>query len=124
MRACGVLETVRISAAGYPSRWTYQEFFHRYRMLVNSNLINRKLVRETCEKILTTLIKDQTKYQFGKTKIFFQAGQVAYLEKLRSEKLKSCGVPPGPAGRPAGPAAPLCPAIENVKKKVSFFFGT
>lgn len=32
------------------------------------------------------------KYQFGKTKIFFQAGQVAYLEKLRSEKLKVCGI--------------------------------
>ena len=92
LRACGVLETVRISAAGYPSRWTYQEFFQRYRMLVNSRLINRKVLKETCETILITLIKDQTKYQFGKTKIFFQAGQVAYLEKLRSEKLRSCGI--------------------------------
>jgi myosin-5 len=92
LRACGVLETVRISAAGYPSRWTYQEFFQRYRMLVNSRLINRKVLKETCETILKTLIKDEAKYQFGKTKIFFQAGQVAYLEKLRSEKLKSCGI--------------------------------
>ena len=92
MRACGVLETVRISAAGYPSRWTYMEFFQRYRMLAHSKLINRKQIKETCEKILNSLIKDQTKYQFGKTKIFFQAGQVAYLEKLRSEKLKSAGI--------------------------------
>ena len=92
LRACGVLETVRISAAGYPSRWTYMEFFQRYRMLVNSHLINRKQLKETCEKILLTLIRDQTKYQFGKSKIFFQAGQVAYLEKLRSEKLKACGI--------------------------------
>lgn len=92
LRACGVLETVRISAAGYPSRWTYQEFFQRYRMLVNSHIIDRKQLRETCEKILITLIKEQHKYQFGKTKIFFQAGQVAYLEKLRSEKLRSCGI--------------------------------
>jgi myosin V len=92
LRACGVLETVRISAAGYPSRWTYLEFFQRYRMLAHSKLINRKQLRETCEKILITLIKDQTKYQFGKTKIFFQAGQVAYLEKLRSEKLKISGI--------------------------------
>lgn len=38
------------------------------------------------------IVKDQTKYQFGKTKIFFQAGQVAYLEKLRTEKLRSSGV--------------------------------
>ena len=29
LRACGVLETVRISAAGFPSRWTYAEFMQR-----------------------------------------------------------------------------------------------
>jgi myosin-5 len=61
-------------------------------MLINSKLINRKAFKETCEHIIVNLIKDQSKYQFGKTKIFFQAGQVAYLEKLRSEKLKSCGI--------------------------------
>ncbi len=57
LRACGVLETVRISAAGYPSRWTYQEFFQRYRMLVSSKQINRKIIKESCENILLTLIK-------------------------------------------------------------------
>lgn len=30
LRACGVLETIRISCAGYPSRWTYDEFALRY----------------------------------------------------------------------------------------------
>ena len=34
LRACGVLETVRISAAGYPSRWTYYDFFLRYRYVI------------------------------------------------------------------------------------------
>lgn len=29
LRACGVLETIRISCAGYPSRWTYEEFVMR-----------------------------------------------------------------------------------------------
>ena len=29
LRACGVLETIRISAAGYPSRWSYPEFHGR-----------------------------------------------------------------------------------------------
>ncbi|EJW79982.1 hypothetical protein WUBG_09109, partial [Wuchereria bancrofti] len=33
LRACGVLETVRISAAGYPSRWMYEDFSRRYRVL-------------------------------------------------------------------------------------------
>lgn len=29
LRACGVLETIRISTAGYPTRWTYEEFAER-----------------------------------------------------------------------------------------------
>uniref|UniRef100_A0A665W0V5 Myosin VAb n=1 Tax=Echeneis naucrates TaxID=173247 RepID=A0A665W0V5_ECHNA len=87
LRACGVLETIRISAAGFPSRWTYQEFFNRYRVLMKQKdiLSDRK---QTCKNILEKLIEDQDKYQFGKNKIFFRAGQVAYLEKLRSDKLR------------------------------------
>ncbi|XP_062613392.1 unconventional myosin-Va-like isoform X4 [Saccostrea cucullata] len=92
LRACGVLETIRISAAGYPSRWTYPEFFQRYRVLAGSKDINRSDQRKTCENVLTKVIQDPDKYRFGKTKIFFRAGQVAYLEKLRSDKLKACGI--------------------------------
>ncbi len=29
LRACGVLETIRISCAGYPSRWSFEEFADR-----------------------------------------------------------------------------------------------
>ncbi|KAE9397351.1 hypothetical protein BT96DRAFT_823455 [Gymnopus androsaceus JB14] len=29
LRACGVVETVRITSAGYPTRWTYEEFAAR-----------------------------------------------------------------------------------------------
>uniref|UniRef100_A0A1A8EP02 Myosin VAa n=1 Tax=Nothobranchius korthausae TaxID=1143690 RepID=A0A1A8EP02_9TELE len=87
LRACGVLETIRISAAGFPSRWTYQEFFSRYRVLMKQKdvLPDMKL---TCRNVLEKLVEDQDKYQFGKTKIFFRAGQVAYLEKLRADKLR------------------------------------
>ncbi|XP_031425450.1 unconventional myosin-Va isoform X2 [Clupea harengus] len=87
LRACGVLETIRISAAGFPSRWTYQEFFSRYRVLMKQKdvLPDRKL---TCKNVLEQLVQDQDKYQFGKTKIFFRAGQVAFLEKLRADKLR------------------------------------
>uniref|UniRef100_A0AAX7TF15 Myosin VAb n=1 Tax=Astatotilapia calliptera TaxID=8154 RepID=A0AAX7TF15_ASTCA len=87
LRACGILETIRISAAGFPSRWTYQEFFSRYRVLMKQKdlLPDRK---QACKNLLEKLIKDQGKYQFGKNKIFFRAGQVAFLEKLRSDKLR------------------------------------
>ena len=33
--------------------------------------------------------QDEDKFQFGKTKIFFRAGQLAYLEKLRADKFRS-----------------------------------
>ncbi|KAK9952072.1 hypothetical protein ABG768_017931 [Culter alburnus] len=88
LRACGVLETIRISATGFPSRWTYQEFFSRYRVLMRKKdiLSDRKL---TCQNVLERLVQNKDKYQFGKTKIFFRAGQVAYLEKLRADKLRT-----------------------------------
>ncbi|XP_064151305.1 unconventional myosin-Va isoform X8 [Loxodonta africana] len=88
LRACGVLETIRISAAGFPSRWTYQEFFSRYRVLMKQkDVLNDRM--QTCKNVLEKLILDKDKYQFGKTKIFFRAGQVAYLEKLRTDKLRA-----------------------------------
>ncbi|XP_065350238.1 unconventional myosin-Va isoform X2 [Cloeon dipterum] len=118
LRACGVLETIRISAAGYPSRWTYTEFFQRYRVLCRSSDVDRANMQRTCEHILkrqevknlqlkysddllqrktygtvyssNKVIKDEDHCCFGKTKIFFRAGQVAYLEKLRADRLRAC----------------------------------
>ncbi|XP_043239041.1 unconventional myosin-Vb-like isoform X1 [Amphibalanus amphitrite] len=92
LRACGVLETIRISAAGFPSRWLYQEFFYRYRVLCTTKDIQRNDMRVTCENILSNLIKDEDKFKFGRTKIFFRAGQVAYMEKLRGDRLRACGI--------------------------------
>ncbi|XP_045467550.1 unconventional myosin-Va isoform X2 [Harmonia axyridis] len=90
LRACGVLETIRLSAAGFPSRWSYNEFFCRYRVLCKFKDVDKNNMERTCEKIIHQYIKNSDMYQFGKTKIFFRASQVAYLETLRSEKLKRC----------------------------------
>ena len=60
LRACGVLETIRISAAGYPSRWLYSDFFERYRMLLPSGLVRRQDGRQMCEYILHRNIKVQS----------------------------------------------------------------
>lgn len=88
LRACGVLETIRISAAGYPSRWTYPDFFSRYRVLMTKKDLSVGDKKQVCKNLLEILIKDPDKFQFGKTKIFFRAGQVAYLEKLRADKFR------------------------------------
>uniref|UniRef100_A0A8D2MJG9 Myosin VC n=1 Tax=Zonotrichia albicollis TaxID=44394 RepID=A0A8D2MJG9_ZONAL len=88
LRACGVLETIRISAQSYPSRWTYIEFFSRYSILMTQQELSINDKKQICKIVLQRLIQDPNQYQFGRTKIFFRAGQVAYLEKLRSDRLR------------------------------------
>ena len=61
-------------------------------MLCHSKDVRKNDFRVTCENIVSKLIDDEDKYRFGKTKLFFRAGQVAYMEKLRSERLRDCGV--------------------------------
>ncbi|EMD34514.1 hypothetical protein CERSUDRAFT_117358 [Gelatoporia subvermispora B] len=93
LRACGVLETIRISCAGYPSRWTYEEFAERYYMLVHSSewapMIQTLELKPLCSLILDRTINDPDKYQPGLTKIFFRAGMLAALESLRSNRLNA-----------------------------------
>ncbi|KAH0538611.1 hypothetical protein FGG08_004812 [Glutinoglossum americanum] len=98
LRACGVLETVRISCAGYPTRWTYEEFALRYYMLVHSSqwtseirpmamcILKKALGRDSGTK------QGMDKYQLGLTKIFFRAGMLAHLENLRTSKLNDCAI--------------------------------
>ncbi|THC91557.1 hypothetical protein EYZ11_008976 [Aspergillus tanneri] len=96
LRACGVLETVRISTAGYPTRWTYEEFAIRYYMLCHSSQWTSE-IREMCHAILQKALGDgshqkEDKYQLGLTKIFFRAGMLAFLENLRTSRLNECAI--------------------------------
>ena len=96
LRACGVLETVRISCAGYPTRWTYEEFALRYYMLVPSNQWTSE-IRDMANTILKKALGQTTergidKYQLGLTKIFFRAGMLAFLENLRTKRLSECAI--------------------------------
>ncbi|RMY00926.1 hypothetical protein D0867_11570, partial [Hortaea werneckii] len=96
LRACGVLETVRISCAGYPTRWTYEEFALRYYMLISSQQWTTE-IRDMANAILSKALgegkNDGTdKYQLGLTKIFFRAGMLAFLENLRSNRLNGAAI--------------------------------
>lgn len=96
LRACGVLETVRISTAGYPTRWTYEEFAMRYYMLCHSSQWTSE-IKEMCHAILRKALGEAShqkrdKYQLGLTKIFFRAGMLAFLENLRTTRLNECAV--------------------------------
>ena len=96
LRACGVLETVRISCAGYPTRWTYEDFALRYYMLIPSQSWTSQ-VREMANAILKKALGQGTnrgldKYQLGLSKIFFRAGMLAFLENLRTNRLNECAI--------------------------------
>lgn len=96
LRACGVLETVRISTAGYPTRWTYEEFALRYYMLVPSSEWTeeiRGMANAILRRALGEAKNDGTdKYQMGLTKIFFRAGMLAFLEGMRTNKLNDAAI--------------------------------
>uniref|UniRef100_A0A8C4XTE8 Myosin VB n=1 Tax=Falco tinnunculus TaxID=100819 RepID=A0A8C4XTE8_FALTI len=92
LRACGVLETIHISAAGFPSRWSYHDFFNRYCVLMKKRDLSKNDKKQICQTLLEDLITDPDKFQFGRTKIFFRAGQVAYLEKLRAVKFRAATI--------------------------------
>ncbi|KAK3713917.1 Myosin type-2 heavy chain 1 [Vermiconidia calcicola] len=96
LRACGVLETVRISCAGYPTRWTYEEFALRYYMLIKSTQWTTE-IRDMANAILRKALGEakndgSDKYQLGLTKIFFRAGMLAFLENLRTTRLNQAAI--------------------------------
>jgi myosin-5 len=86
--ACGVLETIKISRAGYPSKQLYNDFVNRYYLLVSSKQWSTE-PRKLTESICKETIKGEGKFELGLTKVFFRAGQLAYLEKMRSIRLTS-----------------------------------
>ena len=84
LRACGVLETIKISCAGFPTRWTFDEFASRYYLLVHSSYWSPMPgdIRGLSMEILKKTITDQNKYQIGLTKIFFRPGMVFALSAI------------------------------------------
>ncbi|KAL0160245.1 hypothetical protein M9458_043970, partial [Cirrhinus mrigala] len=66
------------------SRWTYEEFYARYRVLLHGSN-SKDDVRRSCQIALPDLIPDSEQYCFGKTK-------VAVMEKLRGDRLHAAGV--------------------------------
>uniref|UniRef100_A0A8B9VZ21 Myosin VB n=1 Tax=Anas zonorhyncha TaxID=75864 RepID=A0A8B9VZ21_9AVES len=72
--------------------WTYHDFFNRYRVLMKKRDLSKNDKKQICQTLLEDLIKDPDKFQFGRTKIFFRAGQVAYLEKLRADKFRAATI--------------------------------
>ncbi|KAL6326958.1 hypothetical protein AAG906_012642 [Vitis piasezkii] len=84
LRCGGVLEAIRISCAGYPTKRTFDEFFDRFGMLA-PDVLDGADEKSACIAICDRMgLKG---YQIGKTKVFLRAGQMAELDARRTEVL-------------------------------------
>ncbi|XP_049407096.1 myosin-6-like isoform X4 [Solanum stenotomum] len=85
LRCGGVLEAIRISCAGFPTRKPFDEFLSRFKVLAPEVLNGRIDEVAACGRLLE---KSGLKgYQVGKTKVFLRAGQMAELDTRRNEVL-------------------------------------
>ncbi|EEC66759.1 hypothetical protein OsI_33135 [Oryza sativa Indica Group] len=87
LRCGGVLEAVRISLAGYPTRRTYAEFVDRFGVLVPELMLGSYDERALTKGILEKMKLDN--FQLGSTKVFLRAGQIAILDMRRAEVLEN-----------------------------------
>ncbi|CAK7356900.1 unnamed protein product [Dovyalis caffra] len=85
LRCGGVLEAIRISCAGYPTRRTFYEFLNRFGLLAPEVLDGNYDDMVACQMILDK--KGLKGYQIGKSKVFLRAGQMAELDARRAEVL-------------------------------------
>uniref|UniRef100_A0ACD5VR16 Uncharacterized protein n=1 Tax=Avena sativa TaxID=4498 RepID=A0ACD5VR16_AVESA len=83
LRCSGVLEAIRISCAGYPTRKLFHDFLHRFRILAPEILKEKNDEKVTCQKVLDKI--GLQGYQIGRTKVFLRAGQMAELDAIRTE---------------------------------------
>ncbi|XP_050896749.1 myosin-6 [Lathyrus oleraceus] len=85
LRCGGVMEAIRISCAGYPTRKNFDEFVQRFSIMEPKVLKSCPDEMTACKRLLDKAnLKD---YQIGKTKVFLRAGQMAELDACRAEVL-------------------------------------
>ncbi|KAH1192034.1 Myosin-11 [Glycine max] len=83
----GVLEAIRISCAGYPTRRAFFEFINRFGILATEAMEANCDEKTGCQKILEKM--GLQGYQIGKTKVFLRAGQMAELDARRAQVLSN-----------------------------------
>lgn len=90
----GVLECIRITKAGFPTRRPYAQFAERYRVLDPRlripSVSTKYSVRQQCEMVASVGGISPERVRYGSTKVFLKAGMLASLEKKRVDLLRAC----------------------------------
>ncbi|KAA8589751.1 hypothetical protein FQN60_013116 [Etheostoma spectabile] len=89
LRYSGMMETIRIRKAGYPVRYTFDEFLTRYRVLLKTSLCDpkREGKEKCCESICESVLAGEGDWKTGKTKIFLKDFHDTMLEVERIKEL-------------------------------------
>uniref|UniRef100_A0A663M3P0 Myosin VIIB n=1 Tax=Athene cunicularia TaxID=194338 RepID=A0A663M3P0_ATHCN len=81
LRYSGMMETIQIRKSGYPIRYSFEEFFERYRVLlpwsVREQLKND--ARQSCIHISEAVLGKDESWQAGKTKIFLKVSKQEFI---------------------------------------------
>uniref|UniRef100_A0A5B7A873 Putative myosin-1 n=1 Tax=Davidia involucrata TaxID=16924 RepID=A0A5B7A873_DAVIN len=86
LRCCGVLEVVRISRSGFPTRMSHQKFARRYDFLLLDHVASQDPLSVSVAILHQFNILPEM-YQVGYTKLFFRTGQIGVLEDTRNHTL-------------------------------------
>lgn len=87
LRYAGLMETAKIRQAGYPIRYSYAEFVHRYRLIVpNIPPAEKADCKDASKRICAEVLKGED-YKLGHTKVFLKDAHDAVLEELRHKVL-------------------------------------
>ncbi|XP_055364625.1 unconventional myosin-VIIa isoform X2 [Betta splendens] len=94
LRYSGMMETIKIRKAGYPVRYTFDEFLQRYRALLRSSLCDPKTEskEKCCQSICETVLAGEGDWKTGKTKIFLKDFHDTTLELERMKALNTKAV--------------------------------
>uniref|UniRef100_K7F551 Myosin motor domain-containing protein n=1 Tax=Pelodiscus sinensis TaxID=13735 RepID=K7F551_PELSI len=89
LRYSGMMETIRIRKAGYPIRYSFAEFFERYRALlpVSAREQLQGDARRCCIYISETVLGKDEDWKTGRTKIFLKDYHDMVLEVQRDKAL-------------------------------------
>ncbi|EPS70842.1 hypothetical protein M569_03917, partial [Genlisea aurea] len=88
LRSCSILEVLRVSKFGYPSKVTLQDFARRYELLLPENVVADQDPLSMSIAILQNIGIRPEMYEVGYTKLYLRAGQINVLEDARQKAMQ------------------------------------